>query len=123
MKYGTAGASFTARMEANGRIVIPARVREALGLVAGSQLTLSVDGEALVIRSKAARIRQVRERLLAQQTEREAAGAPPAGQVVQDFLAERREEEARRLRRLDALFPDRVTSMTRSADRMNDQHD
>jgi uncharacterized membrane protein len=72
---------------------------------ARGQRTPSVDGEALVVRSKAARIRQVRERLLVQQAEHEAAGSPPTGQVVVDFLAERREEEARRLQRLDALFP------------------
>ena len=108
MQYETTRDSYTARMEANGRIVIPARVRESLGLTAGSQLTLTVEGDALVVRSKAARIRQVRERLRVQQLEREAAGGPRAGQVVEEFLAERREEEARREARLDAQFPHRT---------------
>lgn len=108
MQYETKQESYTARMEANGRIVIPARVRESLGLTAGIQLTLTVEGDALVVRSKAARIRQVRERLRVQQLEREAAGGPRAGHVVEEFLAERREEEARREARLDALFPNRT---------------
>ena len=104
MQYGTKPDSYTARMEANGRIVIPARVRESLGLAAGSQLTLTVEGDALVVRSKAARIRQVRERMAAYRAERKIPGGPE-GRGVDEFLAERREEEARREARLDALFP------------------
>jgi len=107
MQYETKQDSYTARMEANGRIVIPARVRESLGLTAGSQLTLTVEGDALVVRSKAARIRQVRERMAAYRAERNLPGGPD-GHVVDEFLAERREEEARREARLDALFPNHV---------------
>ncbi len=98
-------------MEANGRIVIPARVREALGLVAGSQLTLLVDGDTLLVRAKPSRIRQVREQLRAYRADRNLAGGPE-GHVVDEFLTERRnteaEAEAERERRLDALFPHRT---------------
>ena len=107
MQYETDHARYTARMEANGRIVIPARVREALGLVAGSQLTLLVDGDTLLVRAKPSRIRQVREQLRAYRADRHLAGGPE-GQVVDAFLTERRNAEAERERRLDALFPHRT---------------
>lgn len=38
MKQDAEQVTYSARVEANGRIVISARVREALGLVAGSEL-------------------------------------------------------------------------------------
>ncbi len=83
MEYDTPKRTFTAKVESNGRIVIPAAVRETLGLVAGDEVTLLVEGDDLIVRSRRAAVRRVRERLA-------AARAPdsPAGEV-DAFLAER----------------------------------
>lgn len=104
MEYGTRPTTYTAKLEANGRIVIPARVREALALVAGSELSLSVEGDALVVRSRQATVQRVRERLRAQ---RAAQPAGAEGSVVDDFLAERQGDETRREQRLDELLATR----------------
>lgn len=101
MQYETRHDSYTARLEANGRIVIPARVREALGLVAGSELTLTVNGDALVVRSKRATVQRVRERLRHYQAERQPT---TTGDAVHDFLKERHDEAVRQEHRLDALL-------------------
>jgi AbrB family looped-hinge helix DNA binding protein len=108
MQQDTEYPTYSARLEANGRIVIPARVREALGLVAGSELSLTVSGDALVVRSRRATVRRVREQL------RERLHALPpdqtgaqAGDAVDAFLSERREAERQRESRLDRLLSDR----------------
>jgi AbrB family looped-hinge helix DNA binding protein len=107
--------TYSARMEANGRIVIPARVREALGLAAGSELSLTVSGDALVVRSRRATVRRVREQLrqrLRQQPAQahdvmEKGGRQAPGEEVNAFLSERREAERQREERLDRLMRDR----------------
>jgi AbrB family looped-hinge helix DNA binding protein len=107
--------TYSARMEANGRIVIPARVREALGLVAGSELSLTVSGDALVVRSRRATVRRVREQLrqrLRQQPAQahdamESGGRQAPNEEVSAFLSERREAERQREERLDRLVRDR----------------
>ena len=65
MEYDTPKRTFTAKVESNGRIVIPAAVRETLGLVAGDEVTLLVEGDDLIVRSRRAAVRRVRERLAA----------------------------------------------------------
>jgi AbrB family looped-hinge helix DNA binding protein len=97
--------TYSARLEANGRIVIPARVREALGLVAGSELSLTVSGDALVVRSRRATVQRVREQLRKRlrAVPLDQAGAQ-AGGAVDAFLSERREAERQRDSRLDRLL-------------------
>lgn len=83
MEYDKPHGRYTAKVEANGRIVIPAVVREALGLRAGDEVTLLIDGDDLVLRSRRAAVRRVRERLA-------AARAPEsAGSEVDEFLSDR----------------------------------
>lgn len=111
MKQDAARVTYSARVEANGRILIPARVREALGLVAGSELSLTVYGDALVVRSRRATVRRVREQLRERlRRQQESAGEAPAGAPAADgqgldaFLRERREAERQRESRLDRLL-------------------
>ncbi|MDQ8162714.1 MAG: AbrB/MazE/SpoVT family DNA-binding domain-containing protein [Gemmatimonadota bacterium] len=83
MEYDTPHGRYTAKVEANGRIVIPAVVREALGLRAGDEITLLIDGDDLVLRSRRAAVRRVRERLA-------AIRAPESsGTEVDEFLSDR----------------------------------
>ena len=83
MEYDKSNTRYTVKVESNGRIVIPAVVRESLGLQAGDEITLLIDGDDLVLRSRRAAVRRVRERLA-------AARAPKTvGSDVDAFLAER----------------------------------
>lgn len=83
MEYDKPHGRYTAKVEANGRIVIPAVVREALGLRAGDEVTLLIDGDDLVLRSRRAAVRRVRERLA-------AVRAPEStGSEVDEFLSDR----------------------------------
>ena len=83
MEYSKAHGRYTAKVVANERVVIPAVVREALGLTAGDEITLLIDGDDLVLRSRRAAVRRVRERLA-------AARAPEfSGHEVGDFLSAR----------------------------------
>ena len=107
MQQDAEQATYSARLEANGRIVIPARVREALGLVAGSELSLTVDGDALVVRSRRATVRRVREQLRERLRRRQPGDAPPEEGGVERFLSERRAAERHRDSRLDRLLGDR----------------
>ena len=78
-----------------GRLVIPAAMREALGVKPGDEMALEfVDGE-LRVKSYMAVIRELQE---------EFSKLVPAGtDVVGDFLLERRDEQKRADERLDRL--------------------
>ena len=78
-----------------GRLVIPAAMREALGVKPGDEMALEfVDGE-LRVKSYMAVIRELQE---------EFRTLVPAGtDVVDDFLMERRNEQKRADERLDRL--------------------
>ena len=83
MEYDKPLGRDTAKVEANGRIVIPAVVREALGLRAGDEITLLIDGDDLVLRSRRAAVRRVRERLAA------VPSPESTGTEVDEFLSDR----------------------------------
>ena len=75
------------RINENGRIVIPAEIRQKLGLNPGDTLYLSAEGETLKIESHKARIRRVQESL---------RRLIPLDRVLSDELIAERREEARR---------------------------
>lgn len=78
-----------------GRLVIPAAMREALGVKPGDELALEVDDGELKIKSYLAVISELQD---------EFNKLVPAGvDVVGDFLKERREEQTRADERLDRL--------------------
>jgi AbrB family looped-hinge helix DNA binding protein len=83
MEYDKPHGRYTAKVEANGRIVIPAVVREALGMRAGDEITLLIDGDDLVLRSRRAAVRRVRERLAA------VPSPESTGTEVDEFLSDR----------------------------------
>lgn len=69
-----------------GRIVIPAEVRSALGLIAGDQLHLHVAGDRLVLERPQDAVAALRGL---------AAGVPSNRSLVDELLAERRREAER----------------------------
>lgn len=76
-----------APLSANGRIVIPAAIREELGLAPGDTLLMDVEDGVLRIESYPARIRRI---------QREFAKYAKPGILASDELIADRREEARR---------------------------
>lgn len=78
-----------ARINENGRIVIPAEIRQQMGLIPGETLHLKLEGETLKIESNRARIRRVQESL--------RRLIPPDRVLSDELIAERREEARREM--------------------------
>lgn len=77
------------KMSEGGRVVIPAEIRQALGLKEGDTVLWELkDGEALLT-TKLARIRR------AQALVQKYCPVKPGESVVDEFIAERRAEAAR----------------------------
>ncbi|MGH8897953.1 MAG: AbrB/MazE/SpoVT family DNA-binding domain-containing protein [Egibacteraceae bacterium] len=72
------------RVGPKGRVVIPAAVRQVLGIDEGAVLVARVEGDELVLTSRAVVKRRLREMF---------ADAP--GSMAEDLIAERREEARR----------------------------
>jgi AbrB family looped-hinge helix DNA binding protein len=78
-----------ARLNENGRIVIPAAIRRELDLSPGDTLLLSVEDDLLKIESSRARIRRVQESL---------RKFIPSGRILSgELIADRREEAQREM--------------------------
>jgi len=73
-----------ARINENGRIVIPAEIRQKMGLETGDTLFLSIEGQTLRIESQQARIRRIQESL--------SRLIPPNRVLSDELIGERREE-------------------------------
>ncbi|HKN20690.1 MAG TPA: AbrB/MazE/SpoVT family DNA-binding domain-containing protein [Terracidiphilus sp.] len=73
-----------ARINENGRIVIPAVIRKAMGLKLGDSVVLSLEDGVLRVEPQRARVRRVQERL---------GKLIPADRVLsEELIAEGREE-------------------------------
>jgi AbrB family looped-hinge helix DNA binding protein len=75
------------KINQNGRIVIPAAIRQEMGLKAGESLLMEVEDGVLRIESYLARIRRI---------QREIAQFAKPGILASDELIAERREEARR---------------------------
>ena len=71
----------------SGRIVLPAAIRKELGLKTGDRLTVSTDGGAIRILSRKAALASIRAGIIKHRGTLDG--------IVDEFLAERREEAAR----------------------------
>jgi len=72
------------RLGAGGRVVIPARIRRALGLLPGAELVLSLREGELRIRSRQAARRWAQEQV--------CKLIPPGVSLVEELIRERRRE-------------------------------
>jgi AbrB family looped-hinge helix DNA binding protein len=88
---------YHARIAAGGRIVIPARLRQELGLRTGDRVILDIDDGELRVRSLDAAIRRAQELV--------AEYVPEGVSLADELIRERREEAARELR--EAREPER----------------
>jgi AbrB family looped-hinge helix DNA binding protein len=75
-----------ARLGDQGRLVIPAAARRALGLRAGDVLSVRVEADHLVLERRAAVLARLRERF---------AAIPGTVSLADELLSERREEARR----------------------------
>lgn len=71
------------RVGAQGRVVLPAAIRERLGLLEGDELVARTEGERIVLERREALLEELREEL------REATGERS---LVDELIAERRRE-------------------------------
>jgi len=76
-----------ARINQNGRIVIPAVIRKGMGLELGDSIVMSLEDGVLRIEPQQARVRRV------QQSPRQLV---PAERILSDELIAERREEAQR---------------------------
>ncbi|MER8827577.1 AbrB/MazE/SpoVT family DNA-binding domain-containing protein [Mesorhizobium sp. M0938] len=84
-----------------GRFVIPAAMREEMGVRPGEDLILHVENGELRVRSWLQNLRRVQAEL--------SALKKPEESVVDEFLKERREEQRRSDKRLDRLHAEGTT--------------
>ena len=83
----TSPRSVSGKINANGRVVIPAALRRQMGLQAGDVVIMEVKDGVLSIESHRARIRRIQESL---------GRMIPPGRCLSDELIADRREEARR---------------------------
>lgn len=86
-------ASVKVKLEANGRILLPADVRRKLGIVSGDTLLLDVDDNGIRLWTQAMAIRALQEAV---------AAKVPAGVSLVDELLEMRRKEGARLDAVDS---------------------
>lgn len=79
--------TFAAKMDRAGRLVLPLKVRRELGLTENSELVVQVEDGGLRVQTREAALHRVQERL--------KRFKRPGRSVVDEFLAERREEAGR----------------------------
>ena len=77
------------KVNENGRVVIPAAFRKALGIAAGGEVILSIDDDGLRITT--------RKRLLEQAQRRVRKYIEPGVSLVDELIADRREAAKREL--------------------------
>ena len=80
--------SVSSKINQNGRIVIPAAIREQMGLKAGDTVLMEVEDGVLRMESHRARIRRIQEEF--------KKIIPPGGMLMSDELIAEHREEARR---------------------------
>lgn len=91
---------FNAKINENGRIVIPAAVRDQMGLKPGEAVVMEIDPDGILrIESHRAHIRRIQQEFSQPAGKFTANRAParkpaPAGKLVSGQLIEDREEEA-----------------------------
>jgi AbrB family looped-hinge helix DNA binding protein len=81
------------RLSANGRIVIPAAVREQLGVKPGDPVLMEVEDGVLRIESYPTRLARIQRKL--------AHLIPPGVSLADELVAERREEARREQEEVD----------------------
>jgi AbrB family looped-hinge helix DNA binding protein len=75
-------------LSSDGRVVVPASIRKTLGLEPGVSLTFRLDGEDIIMTTRAAAMRKVQKMF------RDARGLEGRS-LVDELIAERRAEAAR----------------------------
>jgi AbrB family looped-hinge helix DNA binding protein len=79
------------RVGPKGRVVVPAAIRRALGIEEGTELMASVDDGRIVLTTRLAALRRLQELV--------TAAVPRDRSLVDELIAERREEATREAER------------------------
>jgi AbrB family looped-hinge helix DNA binding protein len=81
--------SSSTKINENGRILIPAAMREQMDLKPGDSVVLTLENDVLRVESYLAVVRKIQEEF--------KQFRKPGGSVVDDFIAEKREEARREM--------------------------
>ena len=87
MNRSSTSVKIKTKVTDGGRIVIPARFRHALGIEVGETVTLSLEGDQVKIVSSHAALKRLQERLRSR--------VPEGVSIVDEFIKERRAEDAK----------------------------
>lgn len=79
----------TSKLNDNGRIVIPAEIRQKMGIKPGDTLLLTLEGDVLKVESQLALIRRIQESM--------RALIPSDRRLSDELIADRREEARREM--------------------------
>lgn len=85
-RYYMSQLTLKTKVTEGGRIVIPARMRKAMGMDVGNSVTLTLDDDGLRISTRANAVRRIQE-LMKDKID-------PNRSVVDELIRERREEAA-----------------------------
>lgn len=80
------------RVGPKGRVVVPAPIRQALGIEEGTELMARIEGDGIVLEPRSAAIRRLQALF---------AHIPRDVSLVDELIAERREEARREERELE----------------------
>ena len=80
------------RVGPKGRVVVPAPIRQALGIEEGTELMARIEGDGIILEPRSAAIRRLQALF---------AHIPPDVSLVDELIAERREEARREERELE----------------------
>lgn len=81
--------SFKARINENGRIVIPAEIRKTMGLQSGDAVVMTLEEGVLRIESQRTKIRQIQDDF--------KKFAKPGSRASDELVDDRREEASREM--------------------------
>ncbi len=87
------------RVGPQGRVVIPAAIRQALGVEVGEELIMRVEDGRMVFERREDVVRRLRERF---------AGVAPGRSLSEELIAERREDAARETAEMEGSVEDSV---------------
>lgn len=78
---------YRAKLNEEGRLVIPAACRKQLGLAAGQEVLLQVSGQGLLVYTPDQAVKRLQDWV--------ACHVPPGSSLVNNLIAERRTEAAK----------------------------
>jgi AbrB family looped-hinge helix DNA binding protein len=95
MTKSVTNSHFNARINENGRIVIPAAIREQMGLKAGEAVVMEIEDGILRIESHRAHIRRIQQEF--RQSPAPGSKLAPQQLITEQLIEDRREDASQEM--------------------------